>query len=390
MTDKPIKSQVALVRCENYDESAVLEAVEKGIDLLGGISRFVKSGEKIVMKPNVLIGSEPEKCVTTHPSVFKAAGQILQKAGASVLYGDSSGFGSCSFNMKRAKLKDAADLLGFKMADFDNGRKVSYPEAMLIKNFVIANGVLDADGLVNLSKMKAHPLMRITGAVKNMFGCVPGMLKGQFHSRLPDPYDFATMLIDINSFIKPRLCIMDGIMAMEGNGPRSGTPKPMNVLIFSTDPVALDAVFCRTIGFDEYLVPTALAGERGGIWTYHRENIQLLGDSLESFIDNKFEIIRSAPDHCTTGRMRTYIKNRICDRPVIDNSKCTACGTCVNLCPVDPKAVDWHNGDKSKPPVYNYDRCIRCFCCQENCPEGAISVKTTTLSRLITPRVKTG
>jgi uncharacterized protein (DUF362 family)/Pyruvate/2-oxoacid:ferredoxin oxidoreductase delta subunit len=384
MTDKPSKSQVALVRCDSYDDEAVYTAVEKGIDLLGGISNFVKPGEKIVMKPNVLIGSDPEKCITTHPSVFKAVGKLLQKAGVSVLYGDSSGFGSCSSNMKRAKLKDEADLLGFEMADFDNGRKVSHPDGLLIKSFTIANGVLDVDGLVNLCKLKAHPLMRMTGAVKNLFGCIPGLLKGKFHSQLPDPYDFAAMLVDLNNIIKSRLCIMDGIMAMEGNGPRNGIPRPMNVLLFSTDPVALDATVCRMVGLEVTMVPTELEGERGGLGTYHSENIQILGDSLESFIDKDFDIIRSAPNHCTTGRVRTYIKNRICDRPVIDNSKCTACGTCVRLCPVEPKAINWRNGDKSRPPVYNYDRCIRCFCCQENCPEGAISVKTTALSRLLT------
>ena len=383
MTDKQTKSQVAIIRCEGYDQSAVDSAVVKGIDLLGGISRFIKPGEKIVMKPNVLIGSDPDKCITTHPAVFKAVGKILQNAGATVLYGDSSGFGGGNINMRLAKLKDAADSLGFAMADFDNGRRISHPDAMLIKSFVIASGVLDADGLVNLPKLKSHPLMRITGAIKNLFGCIPGLLKGQFHARLPDPYDFATMLVDLNSYIRQRLCIMDGIMAMEGNGPRNGIPRHMNVLLFSTDPVALDAAACRIINLDPAIIPTELEGERGGLGTYHTENIQILGDSLESFIDNNFDIIRTPPDHCTTGRLRNYIKNRICDKPVIDNSKCNCCGTCVKLCPVKPKAINWRNNDKSRPPVYNYDRCIRCFCCQENCPEGAISVKSTALSSLM-------
>jgi Pyruvate/2-oxoacid:ferredoxin oxidoreductase delta subunit len=282
-----------------------------------------------------------------------------------------------------AGLLEAGNKLGFKIADFDKGRKISHPQALLIKSFVIANGVLDADGLINLPKLKSHPLTRLTGAVKNLFGCIPGLLKGQFHSKLPDPYDFSAMLVDISTLIKPRLCIMDGIMAMEGNGPRNGKIRQMNVLLFSEDPIALDATACRIVGMDPGIVPTALQGEKAGLGTYHSENIEIIVDKLESFIDNDFEIIRTAPDRCTTGKLRNYIKNRICDRPVIDNDKCNCCGTCVRLCPVEPKAINWRNGFESKPPVYNYDRCIRCFCCQENCPEGAISVKTTALSSLM-------
>jgi uncharacterized protein (DUF362 family)/Pyruvate/2-oxoacid:ferredoxin oxidoreductase delta subunit len=383
MSDKQIRSKVALVRCESYDDGAVDKAVAKGIDLLGGISQFVKSGEKIVLKPNILIGSDPEKCVITHPAIFKAVGKQIQKAGVDILYGDSSAFGGCSLNMRMSGYLEAGNKLEFKMADFDKGRKVSHPEGMLIKSFVIANGVLDADGLVNLPKLKSHPLTRLTGAVKNLFGCVPGLLKGQFHSRLPDPYDFSAMLVDISTLIKPRLCIMDGIMAMEGNGPRNGKLKKLNVVLFSRDPIALDATACRIIGLNPAIVPTSLQGESAGLGTYHNDDIEILGDKLESFVVNDFDVIRTMPDHCTTGRIRNYIKNRICDRPVIDNDKCTCCGTCVRLCPVEPKAINWRGGDRSKPPAYNYERCIRCFCCQENCPEGAISVKTTALSSLM-------
>ena len=377
------KSKVALIRCEAYDDLTVLDAVRRGLELLGGVSAFAKQGEKIVLKPNVLIGSNPDKCVTTHPAVLKAVGRLIEETGATVSYGDSAAFGKCEFNLKRAGLKQAGDEMGFVVADFDSGRAVSHKEALLIKSFTIANGVLDADGLVSLPKFKAHPLVRLTGAVKNQFGCIPGLRKSQFHAKLPDPYDFSTMLVDLNTFIKPRLCIMDGIMAMEGNGPRSGDPKKMNVLLLSSDPIALDATACRIIDLNPAFVPTSQPGEQAGLGTYHAENIELVGDSIDHFIDRTFDAIRKPPARCTSGRVRSYIRNQTCERPVIDTAKCTSCGTCVEMCPVIPKSVDWHMGDISKQPTYKYERCIRCFCCQEICPEGAISIQNPLLGKLM-------
>ena len=129
--------------------------------------------------------------------------------------------------MKRADLKSVADELGISLADFDKGKAVSHKEALLNKRFVIANGVLETDGLVSLPKLKTHALTRFTGAIKNQFGCIPGILKSQYHVKMPDPYDFATMLVALNTLIKPRLYVMDGIIAMVGTGPRSCNPKEL-------------------------------------------------------------------------------------------------------------------------------------------------------------------
>jgi uncharacterized protein (DUF362 family)/Pyruvate/2-oxoacid:ferredoxin oxidoreductase delta subunit len=377
------KSKVALVRCESYDENAVSGAVAKGLDLLGGAARFVKSGEKIVLKPNVLLGSNPDACVTTHPAVFKAVGKLLQQAGAKIYYGDSASIGKCEGNMRRAQLKQVGDDMGFIIADFDAGRNAAHADALLVKSFTIANGVLDNDGLVSLPKLKTHGLSRLTGAIKNQFGCIPGLIKSQYHVKLPDPYDFSTMLVDINTLIKPRLYVMDGIMAMEGNGPRSGKPRKVNVLIFSTDPVAVDAMASRIINLNPEFVPTSRPGEESGLGTYHSERIELVGNSLESFIVPDFDVVRTAPMSCSSGGLMKFVKNQVCEKPVINKAKCTVCGTCVKMCPVEPKAVDWHSGDKTKPPSYKYGRCIRCFCCQEVCPEGAISIVKPMLANVI-------
>lgn len=379
------KSKVALVRCDTYDDRAVGAAVVRGLELIGGACRLVKPGERIVLKPNVLYGANPEKGVTTHPSVFRAVGLSLREAGARVSYGDSPSFGRSGMHMGRAGLKRIAAELGIERADFDKGRTVSHRDALLVKSFVIANGVLDSDGLVNMPKLKTHPLVRFTGAVKNQFGCIPGLLKSQYHVKLVDPYDFARMLVDLNTLIRPRFCVMDGIVAMEGNGPRSGKLTELNVLLFSTDPVALDATACRIINLDPDIVPTARLGEQAGLGTYRAENIDLVGDSLESFFDSDFDVIRTPPEHADRRRLTTLIKNRMSERPSIDKARCTVCGLCVKMCPVNPKAVDWHKGDQSRPPAYNYDRCIRCYCCQEACPEGAVFTQTPLLGRILSP-----
>jgi NAD-dependent dihydropyrimidine dehydrogenase PreA subunit len=176
---------------------------------------------------------------------------------------------------------------------------------------------------------------------------------------------------------------MDGIMAMEGNGPRSGKPKKLSVLLLSTDPIAIDATACRIIDLDPEVVPTSRPGEQAGLGTYHAENIEIVGENMEQFLNQTFDVIRTPPMHCTSGRLRTFIKNRICEKPVVDEAKCTNCGTCVRMCPVKPKAIDWHTGDTSKPPAFRYDLCIRCYCCQETCPEGAILLEAPVLSRLL-------
>jgi NAD-dependent dihydropyrimidine dehydrogenase PreA subunit len=175
---------------------------------------------------------------------------------------------------------------------------------------------------------------------------------------------------------------MDGVIAMEGNGPRSGRPRKMNVLLFSSDPIALDSTACRIIDLAPEIVTTSEPGEKAGLGTYHSENIEILGEEIESLVAHDFDVIRRAPMPRSAGRLSTFIKNRICERPRIDEAKCTNCGTCVTMCPVDPKAVDWYGGDKSKLPTHDYDRCIRCYCCQETCPEGAISVETPLLGKI--------
>jgi len=381
-----MKTTVAVTRCENYEIENVRSAVTRGIGLLGGISAFAQAHEKILLKPNLLAGSHPDKLVTPYPTVFQAVAEIFKAAGADMFYGDSSGIGSLEWVARQAGIKEVADSLDIRPADFRTIVPVSFPGALLAKQLRLAAGALGADGIISIAKMKTHGFTRITGAVKNQFGCLPGLQKAEFHVKMPDVYDFSRVLVDINSYLKPRLrlFIMDGIMAMEGNGPRGGEPSAMKVLLFSIDPVALDAVFCRLIDLDPEFVPTMKFGEESGLGVYKPDEIQIIGDDIEPLINKNFRVVRRPPERFASARsFPTFLKNRISPRPVINYERCVNCGNCVQMCPVAPKAVDRPKGNKDQKPVYDYKRCIRCYCCQEICPEKAITIKIPLLGRLI-------
>jgi uncharacterized protein (DUF362 family)/NAD-dependent dihydropyrimidine dehydrogenase PreA subunit len=376
-------SKVALVRCPSYDHEAVEQAVARGLELLGGVNRFAAASEQILFKPNILTGEVPEKCIGPHPEVFRAVVKKFKETGASLSFGDSPGFGNPQANAKRAGLMAVANELGVEWADFTNAREIPFPDGRVIKKFQIAEGAASSDGIISIAKLKTHALTRITGAIKNTFGCIPGARKAEYHSVLPTAALFSKMLVDLNRLLKPRLYIMDGIMAMEGNGPRNGTPRQMNVLLFSEDPVALDKAVCRMINLDPGLVETIKYGEEFGLGT--ASEIEFVGDALDSFYTMDFDVNRS---HAKTTTDTSFLSTSImrlltAPRPTIDPEVCTRCGQCVQVCPADPKALSWTKEGKDAPPVYDYGKCIRCYCCQEMCPFEAITVKVPFLGRII-------
>ena len=231
---------------------------------------------------------------------------------------------------------------------------------------------------MSISKMKTHSFTCMTGAVKNCLGCVPGMRKAEFHVSHPDPDSFSRMLVELSLTVRPCLHIMDGIVAMEGKGPGSGNPKPMNVLLFSRDPVALDAVAATLMRFDTSDIGVLKYGKLLGLGD--PDTFDIIGDDLESFQPATFE--HPEISHYQSNSVPVSLARRwILSRPVVNSGPCTRCGQCVAICPVSPKAMNFKS--RENPPLVTPKRCIRCFCCQEVCPDHAIDIKTPIAGKMM-------
>jgi Pyruvate/2-oxoacid:ferredoxin oxidoreductase delta subunit len=226
--------------------------------------------------------------------------------------------------------------------------------------------------------MKTHALEKLTGAVKNSYGFVHGKTKALGHVSYPSASRFAAMLVDLNLFVHPRLYVMDGIVAMEGNGPSSGDPVHMGVLLFSTDPVALDTVFASLVHVRPDLIPTNRLGAEYGLGIADTQRIDVVTpqgaisveEAVSRFGNPSFRVDRSGSTTAAWTSLDS-VTRAFARKPHINPAKCVKCGVCVDACPVDGKALAFSRG-REHPPVYNYKRCIRCFCCQEVCPSHAI------------------
>nr|WP_294527371.1 DUF362 domain-containing protein [uncultured Blautia sp.] len=377
------KSRVILLPCKEYEEEEIYSLLKKGLQLLGGLENLIGKEEKILLKPNLLKKAEVEKAVITHPTVVGALARILREEGYDrIMLADSCGNGTTRKVIQGTGMDAYLEKYHIPAVDYKEPVTVSYPQGIQAKEFVLPKELTEADCVISVSKMKTHALERITGAVKNSYGFIYGRQKALGHTRYPSADSFARMLIDLNQMVKPRLYLMDGIVAMEGNGPGAGDPVSMNVLLMSTDPVALDSVFARLVYLDSVLVPTNYHGEKMGLGTWKEEEISLLlhtgeeisiAEAVKRFGKPDFNVDRKRIRQNIWTRMAKAL-NLFQKKPYIQADLCVKCGICVKSCPVPEKAVDFRKG-KDQPPVYDYKKCIRCFCCQEMCPKKAIKVK---------------
>ena len=377
-----MKSKVVLLPCGEYDEEKVYTLLKQGLYLVGGVEALIPKDAKILLKPNLLKRAEVEKAVITHPVVVGAFARILRENGyEQIVLADSCGHGTTQAVIRGTGMDTYLEKYQIPAIDYSEGIKVDYPQGIQAKEFILPKELLEQNCVISLSKMKTHALERITGAVKNSYGFVYGFHKAKGHTQYPSADSFARMLIDLNKCVAPKLYVMDGIAAMEGNGPGSGDPVQMNVMLMSTDPVALDSVFSRLVYLKPEMVPTNYHGEKMGLGTWKEEEITLLtpdgeismSEAVKRYGNPQFNVDRTEVRKNIWTRMAGAL-NIFQKKPYIENDKCVHCGICVQSCPVPGKAVDFRKG-KNKPPVYDYKKCIRCFCCQEMCPKKAIKVK---------------
>jgi uncharacterized protein (DUF362 family)/Pyruvate/2-oxoacid:ferredoxin oxidoreductase delta subunit len=363
-----IPSDVSIVRCADYDRVRLLGAVRRAVDLLGGISVFVKPGERVLIKPNLLKASPPADAVITHPEVLRAVIRLVREAGGEALVGDSPGFGDLRRVCEKSGVMDVIEEEGAVLADL--GEAVKVRSHGQFHWFEIARAVREADAVINLPKLKTHGMMTVTGAVKNLFGCIPGKRKVQWHFNTGVNRDaFARMLVELCALIRPRLTIMDAVVGMEGNGPGSGDPRRVGLVLAGRDPVAIDVISGTIVGADPALLYIVRAAAEAGTGETRLDRISIQGEPLSHAIVQGF---RLPPQEHLEWRLpewaRRILKDALTTRPVIDHSLCIRCGICQGHCPQG--AI----GEAGKRLAIRYRECIRCFCCQEFCPRGAIRV----------------
>ncbi len=384
--------KVSLFKCNDYEESNVDSAVKAAIDILGGIEQFVSPGQTVVLKANMVMKCEPEKCATTHPSVVAAVGKLALSAGASkVIIADSAGGPFTESYMgaiyKTSGFADIAEKYGFELNQNFNSYKVNMPTARVGKHFLICDCLESADVIINLSKLKTHTFTGYTNAVKNMFGAIPGLSKVEMHGQFRTLDVFGDFIYDILDYFGKKIVlnVTDAVMTMEGAGPTNGTPRKVGAILASANPVCLDTVALKLMNVEPITMPFIEKGiERG--YLDKDLNIEVVGDRVEDFVVKDFQCI--TPDnfksfaHLPRWAQSTFNKT-MTKRPTINKKKCRGCKKCYEHCPVKAISMVETRGSKIKKAEIDYNKCIRCYCCQELCPFGVVKVKSGLIYKLM-------
>jgi uncharacterized protein (DUF362 family)/Pyruvate/2-oxoacid:ferredoxin oxidoreductase delta subunit len=375
---------VVLKKCSEYKREEVLDKIKAIFDGLGGLDKYIRPGMTVAIKPNLVAKRKPEIAATTHPEVVYSVCKLVKDLGATPIIVESPG-GLYSEHILKwvyqvCGIAKAAEDAG-AVLNFDTScKEVESPEGKYLKKITILKPIAEADAVINLSKLKTHGMMVLSAAVKNMFGAIPGLDKPEYHFRMSDYDDFANCIIDIFLSTKVTLNIIDGIVAMEGEGPTSGEPRQMGVLLGSADAFALDVVAANIIGANPASIPILKNSIQRGLCSGRLEDIKIIGDSVENVQAKDYDIPQLGnlkTLEFTENKFLRYFTKRIKPKPVFHHDKCASCGDCVRLCPAHIIQLD-----KGRKPRFDSSKCISCFCCQELCPVKAVSIKRPLIMKL--------
>jgi len=367
---------VGLFRCTEYNSDKILAVLRDAVSKIGFSTQGI-SGKTVLLKPNMLGAYPPEMGITTHPAFLEAAIILFKEFGCKVWVGDSAnGIFPIDTVWERTGIRDVCKRHGVV-------EKVFEREGSIIQDdILIAKPVLEADLVVNLPRFKTHGLTVLTIAAKNLYGCVPGMQKTRYHQKNIDRTEFAKLVVRIAEIAKPALNLVDGIVAMEGNGPSAGSLVKMDTIVAGTNHHAVDAVCSRLIDLEPKYVDTLEAAEILGVWN-GKDKINIVGESVASCRPRSFNL----PKTFTKGMRDWWISLFVIDRiwgglwikPKIDKKKCQKCGLCVKACPVGAIEATFCHCEQSEaiplstPHVINKN-CVQCYCCHEICPYQAIDL----------------
>lgn len=384
------ETQVYAASCPDYGQAE--GAIRALVEQMGGMGRFVRPGERIVLKANLLRAAPPESAICTHPAVVEAVAKLVKEAGGTPVICDSPGGALHKEAVLRSLYEKtgmaaAAAAAGAELALDPSTRTVSLPEGKVLRQAEIITPVAEADGVIDLCKMKTHVLMSMTGAVKNLFGVIPGLSKVGYHATHPDHATFADVLLDLTGYVKPRLSLMDGILAMEGDGPgSSGTPRQAGLLLAAANPLALDTAAGAIMNLPRQDNPVLLAAERRGLTPCRMEDVELIGGTVEELrmADYKFPASTKSNLMDFLGPLarpaERLCKKALSQTPRIDGAKCVGCGICAKSCPGQAIAMT-APGKKAR---ISQKACIHCYCCHELCPQKAVELHQSWLGRLLT------
>jgi len=376
--------QVSIEKCGSYDDHEVRKAIEACLAPLGGLKSVVADGDHVLIKLNLLSAKLPEAAVTTHPAVVKATAELVQELGATPVLGDSPGGGSTAASYKtlleKTGIQDVVDDTQCEIVRFDEAKRdVASVKAKTFKKLTLAKAVTEADVIIGLPKLKTHTLTYYTGAVKLLYGYIPGLFKTEYHLHTANDINlFAELLLDIHETCPPALTLMDAIVGMEGARPSNGKPRKIGLVLSSKSCTALDYVAVTIAGFDPMSVPTVRLAQERGVGPARLEDVRICGERVQSLVMEDFEKTLTASLSRAPPFLINTLKRFIAVKPVIDVSNCKRCGECYRSCPPNAIALK-----KAQVPDIDYSKCIRCYCCQELCPEGAIAVSAPLIRRLL-------
>ncbi|MDR1378585.1 MAG: DUF362 domain-containing protein [Synergistaceae bacterium] len=374
--------KLILQRQGDYDREGIEATVNTIFRHFGGLGNFIKQGDQVLLKVNLVAGCEPERRVTTDPSVVRAVAKAVLEVGGHPVIADSPGLDNFLKAAEKAGLLDVARDLDVPCVELTDSIPLSVTPDATFRKIEVARRVLESDAIINLPKMKTHAQMLLTLGVKNLFGCVVAQRKAEWHYSVGLRRErFASLLLDIWNGIRPTLTILDGVVGMDGRGPTNGKPFPYGIMAGAQDALTMDFWLCRMMGVRLEDYPLWQAANLRGMSQCKLDDNDLAGDFpayhiWESLEIPKLDSLNLVPI-LSKLPFAKFLEQALMSRPYHRSDRCIVCGKCAAICKAQAISM---NGKKL---IFDYRKCIRCYCCHEMCPVDAIGFQDGLLMKLM-------